>query len=92
MGIVDVVVEWRRQCEIDPTGPRRGIVADVAERGGGSVDCTCSEYGDLTPAGGSKKFERPRSNFFGIFYYTLNIFIGKNASKVASIDETGHRD
>ena len=48
MGIVDVVVEWRRQCEIDPTGPRRGIVADVAERGGGSVDCTCSEYGDLT--------------------------------------------
>ena len=43
---VDVV--WRRQCEIDPTGPRRGIVADVAERGGGSVDCTCSEYGDLT--------------------------------------------
>ena len=57
-----------------------------------SVDCTCSEYGDLTPAGGSKNFERPRSNFFEIFYYTLNIFIGKNTSKVASIDETGHRD
>ena len=48
MGIVDVVVEWRRQCEIDLTGPRRGIVVDVAERGGGSVDCMCSEYGDLT--------------------------------------------
>ena len=25
---------WRRQCGIKPNGPRRGIVADVAERGG----------------------------------------------------------
>jgi len=31
---------------------------------------------------GVQNFERPRSNLFGIFCYTLNIFIGTNASKV----------
>jgi hypothetical protein len=41
---------------------------------------------------GGLKFERPWSNLCKIFYYTLNVFIGKNASKVASIDETGHWD
>ena len=87
---VDVV--WRRQCGIEPNGPRRGIVADVAERGGEVWIARAASMGTLHLPGGSKKFERPRSNFFEIFYYTLNIFIGKHASKVASIDETGHRD
>jgi hypothetical protein len=31
---------------------------------------------------GVQNFERPRSNFFGSFYYTLNIFVSKNASQV----------
>jgi hypothetical protein len=39
---------------------------------------TCGPY----TSQGVQNFERPWSNFFGSFYYTLNIFVSKNVSQV----------
>ena len=45
-------------------------MADVAEHGGGSVDCMCSEYGDLT-----QTYTPPTNNICCGFFFFKTIYI-----------------
>lgn len=79
-----------RQCNHNVgEGHITNAAVEVASGGGFGVIAHATRVWTLHQPGGLKS-DHPWSGLFGIFYYTLNVFISKDASKVALIDKMGH--